>query len=158
MLSDDQNLFMRDKNELLCKHLHVSNAGKGNRDPFLNGPSSAAWSPPIVPQQGAPGQTRYCGSCGRDIGPYGTRCGYCGAGSLPAVPGQKSKLTAGLLGIFLGGLGIHSFYLGFTRRGVLQIVVTFLTLGVGSLWGFIEGILILVDKMPYDANGQPLGQ
>lgn len=72
--------------------------------------------------------------------------------------GQKSKLTAGLLGIFLGGLGIHSFYLGFTRRGVLQIVVTFLTLGLGALWGFIEGILILADRMPRDANGQLLGR
>lgn len=142
----------------LCNHLTMSNAGQGNRDPFAGGPSNLSWAPPNTPPSSAAGQTRYCGSCGRDLGPYGARCGHCGAGSNAPIAGQKSKLTAGLLGIFLGGLGIHSFYLGFTRRGVLQIVVTFLTLGIGALWGFIEGILILADKMPLDADGQPLGQ
>ena len=36
--------------------------------------------------------------------------------------------------------------LGNTTRGIIQIVVTFVTFGIGGIWGFIEGILILVSK------------
>lgn len=66
---------------------------------------------------------------------------------------QKSKLVAGLLGIFLGGFGVHNFYLGFTTKAVIQIVVTVCTCGAGSIWGFIEGILYLCGNMNVDANG-----
>ena len=60
------------------------------------------------------------------------------------VDGQdKSRLTAGLLGIFLGSIGVHRFYLGYTSIGVLQILVTIATFGLGALWGMIEGVLIL---------------
>lgn len=69
---------------------------------------------------------------------------------------QKSRIAAGLLGIFLGGLGIHNFYLGYTNKAVIQIVVFIVTCGVGSLWGLIEGILILTSKNGVDANGIPL--
>jgi TM2 domain-containing membrane protein YozV len=72
---------------------------------------------------------------------------------------QKSKVVAGLLGILLGGLGIHRFYLGYTGVGIAQIVVTLLTCGVGALWGFIEGILILVGTgITTDAQGRPLSE
>ena len=71
---------------------------------------------------------------------------------------QKSKLTAGLLGIVLGGWGIHRFYLGYTTMGIIQIVVTLVTCGIGSIWGLVEGILILCGKtITTDANGNPLG-
>jgi TM2 domain-containing membrane protein YozV len=68
----------------------------------------------------------------------------------------RSKLAAGLLGIFLGGLGVHRFYLGFIGIGILQITVTLITFGLGSIWGFIEGILILAGTINKDAQGQPL--
>jgi TM2 domain-containing membrane protein YozV len=68
----------------------------------------------------------------------------------------KSKVAAGVLGILLGGFGVHRFYLGFVGIGILQIVVTILTLGIGALWGFIEGILILTGSMNRDAKGRPL--
>ncbi len=74
-----------------------------------------------------------------------------------AVANQKSKIAAGLLGIFLGGWGIHRFYLGFIGIGIAQIIVTFFTCGIGALWGFIEGIMILCNAMPTDAEGRPLG-
>ncbi len=71
---------------------------------------------------------------------------------------QKSKLIAGILGIYLGAFGIHNFYLGKNNRAILQIVVTCLTCGVGGLWGMIEGILIFADtpSLCTDANGVPL--
>ena len=80
----------------------------------------------------------------------------------PPMPGQepKQKLIAGLLGIFLGSLGIHRFYLGYTKIGVYQIVATILTCGIAGLWGFIEGILYLVggtaNGYKTDVNGVPL--
>ncbi len=60
---------------------------------------------------------------------------------------QKDRIAAGLLGIFLGGLGIHKFYLGYTKEGVIMLVITLATCGIGgtviSIIGFIEGIIYL---------------
>ena len=69
---------------------------------------------------------------------------------------NKSKIIAGLLGIFLGFLGMHRFYLGYKEIGTLQIVVTILTCFVGGLWGILEGILILIGNMDKDAIGNQL--
>jgi TM2 domain-containing membrane protein YozV len=65
-------------------------------------------------------------------------------------------MAAGLLGIFLGGFGVHRFYLGYVGIGIIQIIVTLLTCGLGSIWGFIDGILILTGTINQDAQGQPL--
>jgi len=56
---------------------------------------------------------------------------------------KDKKLIAGLLGIFLGSLGVHKFYLGYTKEGVIQLVITVVTCGFGSILGLIEGILYL---------------
>lgn len=76
----------------------------------------------------------------------------------PAGWQPKQKLVAGLLGILIGSLGIHSFYLGNSKKGIIQIVATFLTCGIGGIWGFIEGIMILIGNSSSntDAYGIPL--
>lgn len=51
-------------------------------------------------------------------------------------PDDKDKLVAILLALFLGGLGIHNFYLGETKKGIFKIVMSFF---------FIGGILALID-------------
>ena len=71
---------------------------------------------------------------------------------------MKSKMAAGLLGIFLGAWGIHQFYLGDTKKGIIRIVVTLVTCGIGGIWGFIEGIMILMGKINTDAQGNPLAE
>lgn len=72
----------------------------------------------------------------------------------------KSKIAAGLLGIFLGSFGVHNFYLGYTGKAIAQLLITLLTCGFGafvsSIWGLIEGILILTGSINTDANGNPL--
>ena len=68
----------------------------------------------------------------------------------------KQKLVAGLLGIFLGAWGIHQFYLGDSKKGIIRIIVTVVTCGIGGIWGFIEGIMILCGKIATDAQGNPL--
>lgn len=55
----------------------------------------------------------------------------------------KSKVTAGVLGILLGGLGIHHFYLGSSTAGIICIVAS-CCVGLGSVLGLIEGIMLLV--------------
>ena len=70
---------------------------------------------------------------------------------------RKSKLIAGLLGVLVGWAGVHRFYLGYVGIGIAQILVFFLTCGLGWVWGFIEGILILVGStITTDADGRPL--
>lgn len=101
----------------------------------------------------------YCPNCGAPTDPNAMFCTKCGVGFQKinnAQESEKSKLTAGLLGIFLGGFGVHRFYLGYTGIGIAQIIVTIITFGVGSLWGFIEGILILCGVINKDAHGNPL--
>lgn len=62
----------------------------------------------------------------------------------------KSKVAAGVLGILVGGLGIHNFYLGYNGKGIAQLLITLVSFGflswVSVIWGLIEGILILVSK------------
>lgn len=61
----------------------------------------------------------------------------------PAWP-VKSKVTAGVLGLLLGGIGIHKFYLGKTGMGVLYLL--FCWTGIPSVVGFIEGIIYLTSN------------
>lgn len=105
---------------------------------------------------------QFCPNCGVNTNANQEICIKCGTRvakqtsiNFGSGPG-KSKLVAGLLGIFLGSFGIHRFYLGYVGIGVLQIVVTMFTCGIGGLWGFIEGILILVGNINTDAKGNPL--
>ncbi|WP_245306475.1 TM2 domain-containing protein [Acidipropionibacterium timonense] len=84
----------------------------------------------------------------------------------PGVPAMssRSKLAAGLLGVFLGTLGIHNFYIGRTGKGVAQLLISVLSAGilapVSTIWGLIEGIMILAATPPssfaYDAEGRTL--
>ena len=87
-----------------------------------------------------------------DFQPEGTQAlaVYRVMGSRVGVSGaRKNKVAAGLFGIFLGWLGIHKFYLGFTTPGILMLLAG--TLGwilvfppfIAGLFGLIEGIIYL---------------
>lgn len=99
----------------------------------------------------------FCPNCGANLGVnVNTNTNTFAQQQSNVNNNQKSKMAAGLLGIFLGGWGIHNFYLGYTGKGIAQILVTLLTCGIGSLWGLIEGIMILAGSITTDANGVPL--
>lgn len=102
---------------------------------------------------------------GYDAGAYAAPGYPAGAGAGAYVADQKSKVAAGLLGIFLGGFGAHNFYLGNTGKAVAQLLITLLSLfllsWISAIWGLIEGILILSAQpgaQPWgvDARGVPL--
>ncbi|MGW4502796.1 TM2 domain-containing protein [Micromonospora sp. NPDC004336] len=76
-------------------------------------------------------------------------------GGYPTGVSDKSKVVAGILGIVLGGFGAGRFYMGDTKTGVFQLIVTLVTCGLGGIWGVIDGILILVNG-GVDGQGRPL--
>jgi len=57
--------------------------------------------------------------------------------------GADKKITAGILGILVGGFGVHKFVLGYTTEGIITLVITLVTCGVGHIIGLIEGIIYL---------------
>lgn len=101
--------------------------------------------------------TNYCPNCASQTPANAVICTNCGIAlsGIISSENQKSKLVAGLLGIFLGGLGVHNFYLGNNGRAIAQILLSF-CFGIGAIWGFIEGIMILAGSINCDANGVPL--
>jgi len=107
----------------------------------------------------------FCTKCGAQNDDFAQVCSQCQA-TLPNVGGYEpiqppspaygglpvqdwkqmggdKKLVAGLCGILVGGFGIHKFILGYTTEGIIQIVITLVTCGIGSVVGLIEGIIYL---------------
>lgn len=81
---------------------------------------------------------------------------YSAADYMPKGEPVKSKWIAGLLGVLLGFLGMGRFYLGYYKIGFLQLLVTVVTLGFGAMWGFIDGVMILMGQVIKDAQNRPL--
>ncbi len=96
--------------------------------------------------EAAPAATPMAPSMAPPAPPWGTWTWADGSpidvASLPPYE-QNKKLVAGLLGIFLGGFGVHKFVLGYTNEGIIQIVATVLTCGIASLLALVEGIIYL---------------
>lgn len=121
---------------------------------------------------------KFCTNCGSELESGQEKCQYCGKAVNENADNQnasqpqqqtvqnsnqiqpKSKVAAGLLGIFLGCFGVHNFYLGYTGKAVAQLLITLLSCFVLSfisgVWGLIEGILILTGSISTDANGNKL--
>ena len=109
----------------------------------------------------------YCSNCGVKLSADERFCHNCGitlntdstaqSQYTSAPSGQKSKFIAGILAILLGTLGIHSFYLDYTKKGVTQLLLFVFFFGwVSFIWGIIDGIRIFTDKINCDAKGVPL--
>lgn len=111
----------------------------------------------------------FCPECGKNI-ENRTVCPYCGHGALPEyafsaysekpsppdIPprGGTSRLIAGILQIFTGAFGIGRFYMKSYKIGILQLVLSFVTFGIGGfLWGIFDGISILSGKTVLDGKG-----
>ncbi len=104
----------------------------------------------------------FCPNCGNGVADHAVVCVQCGgplkaAGAptaQPYNPSAKSKMAFLLLGIFLGGLGIHNFYAGYAGKGVAQLLITVLTCGFGGLISWVWAV-IEVCTIQVDASGQP---
>lgn len=100
---------------------------------------------------------KFCANCGAEINPGAIICTKCGAAAKAPTTNaggeQKSKLVAVLLAFFLGAFGIHDFYLGYTKYGIIKIVLTVCTGVGGSIWALIDFIRLLTGSLSTDANG-----
>nr|WP_315253640.1 TM2 domain-containing protein [uncultured Flavobacterium sp.] len=56
---------------------------------------------------------------------------------------ENKKILAGILALIFPYFGIHKFILGYTQEGIIQIVISVVTCGIGSVIGFVEGIIYL---------------
>ena len=106
----------------------------------------------------------YCSNCGKKVNENQDVCLNCGVNlkkdkKIDNVNG-KSKITAGILGIFLGCFGVHNFYLGYNGKAIAQLLITLLSIfllsWVSAIWGLFEGILILTGNIKKDAFGNDL--
>ena len=124
-------------------------------------PGSTTYGTAYDAQQGygVPGPDAYAqGAYGADA--YG-QPGYAQpVYGQPVVGAPKQWIVAVLLAFFLGTLGIHNFYLGYTTKGIIQLVLTITVIGifVSGPWALIDFILLIMRSGSYatDAQGQPL--
>ncbi|MEB3331255.1 MAG: TM2 domain-containing protein [Synechococcaceae cyanobacterium] len=66
--------------------------------------------------------------------------------NLSEVEVSNRKTAAGLLAIFLGAFGIHKFVLGYTTQGLIMLLVSLLTCGIGA---FVMGVIGLIEGILY---------
>ncbi len=111
-------------------------------------PGSGAFSPTVVSSDpmrwtGNPTGPGYAGDpTAYGMSPMG--------GSYLAVRSEKSRVAAGVLNLFIPGVG--RMYMGYAAIGVLQLV--FAMCGVGVIWSFVDGILILAGSPKVDGYGR----
>lgn len=94
----------------------------------------------------------FCKNCGKEVSENAFVCPSCGVrvnavaenGLGVSKKNGKSKVCAGLLGIFLGGLGIHNFYMGKTGLGIVDIL--FCWTGIPEIVGFVKGVIYLCES------------
>lgn len=110
-------------------------------------PPQAAGYPPPYPQQ----YPQYATPQYDPSAPYGRH-------PMTGQPySDKSKTTAGLLQLLslVGIGGIGRFYIGDIGIGVAQLLVGWLTCGIGLIWSIVDAIFIMTDKVN-DPQGRPL--
>ncbi len=99
----------------------------------------------------------FCANCGKPVDANAEVCLNCGVAIKGGVNGDylngKDKVTMALICFFLGGLGIHNFMMGETKKGVMKIVLS-LCVGLGGIFALIDFIKILTDK--YEVNPEKL--
>lgn len=97
----------------------------------------------------------YCANCGEAVDANASVCLKCGVAIKKAAAegdlAGKDKVTIALVCFFLGGLGIHNFMMGETKKGVVRIVLS-LCCGIGGILALIDFIKILMDKYVVDPN------
>lgn len=100
---------------------------------------------PAALARGSIGPQVFCFACGKQIDARAEICPGCGVRQRTttgtSAQATKDKTAAGLLAIFLGGIGIHKFYLGKTAQGIIYLL--FFWTFIPAVVGFIEGILYL---------------
>lgn len=94
----------------------------------------------------------FCANCGNALAPEATVCLNCGVANKTTKPGDlggHDKVVMILICFFLGGLGIHNFMMGETKKGVFKIIMLFCC-GLGGVFALIDLIKMAMDKYEVD--------
>lgn len=88
----------------------------------------------------------FCKECGEIINEKAEICVKCGVRQKQEIiiPGGKSRITAALLAFFLGGIGVHKFYMGKTVMGILYLL--FCWTFIPAIIAFVEFIILLTES------------
>jgi membrane associated rhomboid family serine protease len=81
---------------------------------------------------------KYCQGCAAQLHTSARACPQCGASQ--GASGEKSRVAAALLAFFLGGFGVHKFYLGRIAAGFLYLIFC---------WTFIPAIIAFIEFIIY---------
>ena len=57
---------------------------------------------------------------------------------------ESKRVLAGIMAILFGYLGIHKFILGYTKEGIIQLIISLVSCGILGIISFIEGIIYLI--------------
>lgn len=108
---------------------------------------------PVVPQVANTGGTEnmtnksFCRGCGQVIHASAVTCPKCGAPQRSgpslsdlSLAGDKNRVAAALLAFFLGGFGVHKFYLGQIGWGFVYLIFC---------WTFIPAIVAFIEAIVY---------
>ena len=124
--------------------------------------------PPATASLPPQDQTRACPFCGETILAVAVKCKHCGEflhpvlhrpnipifrGKVQPLPSSKSRGTYIILGLFLGGLGIHNFYAGRYAPGAIQLIIM-LALGWFGIGIVIVGIWVLCELFAITEDGE----
>jgi TM2 domain-containing membrane protein YozV/ribosomal protein L40E len=106
-------------------------------------PAAPAAIPVAAPvaSESVPQSSKFCSECGAKISAKAEVCPKCGVRLATTVVSEHNKTTAALLALFLGGFGLHKFYLGRTGMGLIYLVFCW-TL-VPAFISLVEGIQFL---------------
>ncbi len=98
--------------------------------------------------------SNFCYNCGQPINAGAEVCLACGVAQKKAgnLAGHD-KITMALLCFFLGGIGVHNFMMGESKKGIFKIVMS-LCFGIGAILALIDFVRILTDK--YEINPDKL--
>ena len=101
---------------------------------------------------------KYCANCGKPVNPEATVCLNCGVAIQKEIekkkewiPAGKDKITAIILCLFLGAIGIHNFYFGETKKGIIKIVFCLL-FGISAILALVDLIKMITDSYVVDPN------
>jgi len=96
----------------------------------------------VPPPRTLGAQQKYCHACATILDARAELCPQCGIrqGGPAAAEGGKSKITAGIFALLLGGIGVHKFYLGKPVQGILYILFC---------WTFIPAVIALIEGIIY---------
>ena len=98
--------------------------------------------------------TKYCHNCGNELPENADFCINCGVATKKKASvnlGGQDKITMAIICFFLGGLGIHNFMMGESKKGITKIVASFCC-GIGEILALIDFVKILTDNYIVDAD------